>query len=170
MNFRIPEKVETDRTILRMFKNSDWRDLHEYYSDKECVQYTVGQPKTEPETWHEVAIRTGHWLLHGYGPYAVEEKSSGKTIGIVGPWYPLEWPEPEITWHLVKSHWGKGLAKESVKMTLKITAEYLPEISFISLIHPNNIASVHLAMAVSATYEKTIQFRSDSCNVYRHRH
>ncbi len=69
MNFLIPEQLKTERLILRMFRDDDWRDLHEYYSDEMCIKYTIGRVLTEAESWREIAIRTGHWLLRGYGPY-----------------------------------------------------------------------------------------------------
>ncbi|MBU2704078.1 RimJ/RimL family protein N-acetyltransferase [Sporomusaceae bacterium BoRhaA] len=168
MKFRIPEQLETKQLVLRMFKEDDWRDLHEYYSDDACIKYTIGRVLTEAESWREIAIRTGHWFLRGYGPYAVEEKFSGKVAGIVGLWYPIEWPEPEITWHLSRSYWGKGFASEAARAVLKIASEYIPEISFISLIHPENIPSIKLAVALNARYEKALKFHGDNWCIYRH--
>lgn len=151
-----------------MFKNSDWRDLHEYYSDEHCIRYTVGRVLEEHETWREVAIRTGHWLLHGYGPYAIEEKSSRKVIGMAGLWHPLEWPGPEITWHLSRKYFGKGFAGEATQAVLKMTRQYVPEVSFVSVIHPDNRASIKLAVALNAKFEKMIKFRNTDHCLYRH--
>ncbi len=168
MQFRIPERLDTDRLVLRMFNNSDWQDLHEYYSDELCTKYTIGRVLQEHESWREMAIRTGHWLLHGYGPYAIEEKISKKVIGIAGPWYPIEWPEPEITWHLSRNHFGKGFAREATRAVLNMARQYVPEISFISVIHPDNHASIKLATALNARFEKMIRFRNGDWRLYRH--
>ncbi len=109
MNFRIPEQLHTERLFLRMFRNDDLNAIHEYYSDESCVKYTIGKVLKEHESWREMAIRTGHWLLHGYGPYAVEEKTNQNVIGIIGLWNPPEWPELELTWHLIKSKRSRGI-------------------------------------------------------------
>lgn len=169
MSYRVPERLETGRLILRMFRNEDWPSLHEYYSDALCTRYTVGRVLTEAESWREMAIRAGHWLLHGYGPYALEEKASGQVVGFVGLWYPLEWPEPEVTWHLTRRHFGKGFAQEAARAVLDMARERLPEIPFISLIHPDNQASIKLATALEARFERMVSFRNGEWCVYRHR-
>ena len=92
--FLIPQRLETGRLLLRTFVNEDWRALHEHFSDPECTRYTFRRALTEAATWRAMASMAGHWDLRGYGPYAVEEKASGTVLGTVGPWYPLEWPEP----------------------------------------------------------------------------
>ena len=168
MNFLIPEKLETERLILRMFKDEDWRDLYSYYSDEVCMKYTYGRALTEGETWRTMASLLGHWQLRGYGPYAVLEKSTGFVVGPVGLWYPNDWPGPEIMWALSRKYWGKGYASESVRSVKKMAAEYLPEISLISLIHAENEASQNLAVATGAKFEKEIIFRGDKSYIYRH--
>ena len=168
MMFRIPESLETDRLLLRTFREDDWKDLHDYYSDEICTRYTAGRALDVNETWREVAIRTGHWLLRGYGPYAVEEKASKKVVGIIGLWYPLEWPEPEITWHLSRRYFYKGFAREGTRAVLNMAKEYMPEITFISIIHPENGTSIRLAETLHAQFEKMIHFRKGMWCLYRH--
>src|SRR5215468_3357382 len=96
MKYVIPTSLETERLTLRMFRESDWRDLHEYYGDQECTTYTSGRPLRDYETWQKLAALVGHWELRAYGSYALEEKASGKVMGVAGLDYPVDWPEPEI--------------------------------------------------------------------------
>ncbi len=84
MNYLIPEKIETERLILRCFKEDDWIDLHRLYADPECTQYTIQRTLTEGESWRTMAAMIGHWQIRGYGPYAVEDKATGKVMGPVG--------------------------------------------------------------------------------------
>ena len=168
MELRVPKKLETNRLILRQFKNDDWKDLHAYYSDETATKFTVGKAFTEGETWRLMASIIGHWQLRSYGPYAVEEKATGKVIGNVGFWYPIDWPSPEILWGLAQEFWGKAYASEAVRAVQAIGKEYLPDISFISMIHKDNTASIKLAEAIGAKYEKEMEFKGDSVNVYRH--
>jgi RimJ/RimL family protein N-acetyltransferase len=37
---------------------------------------------------------------------------------MVGPWFPGEWPEPEITYFLLEECGGKGYATEAVRASL----------------------------------------------------
>jgi len=168
MKYLIPTSLETERLSLRMFRESDWRDLHEYYGDPECAKYTSRRALRDYETWQKVAALVGHWELRNYGSYAAEEKLSGRVLGIVGLDYPVDWPEPEIQWGLARKYWGKGYASEAVRAVKKMTMEYLPDLSLISLIHPENLNSIHLAEAVGAHLEKEYYFRDDNWLIFRH--
>ena len=115
-----------------------------------------------------MASMAGQWLLRGYGPYAVEEKSTQSVLGTVGLWYPLEWPEPEIKWALARRHQGKGYASEAVRAVQSMVQECLPDLSLISLIDCRNAASIRLALAVGATLEREIEFAGSPFHIYRH--
>lgn len=166
--FAIPERLETERLLLRMFAAGDWRALHEYYSDAECIRYTLRRAQSEAGTWRAMAGMTGQWLLRGYGPYAVEEKATGAVLGAIGLWYPLEWPEPEIKWALARRHWGKGYASEAVRAVQRMALECVPDLALISLIDIRNEASIRLALVVGATPEREIEFAGEPFRIYRH--
>ncbi len=168
MGFRIPEQIETERLLLRTFQESDWRDLHAYYSDPDCTRYTVGKPLTEGGTWRIVASMIGHWVMRGYGPYAVVEKQSGRVVGPVGLWYPCDWPEPEIKWALARDCWGLGYASEAASAVNTMAQAYLPELHLISFINEENQPSIELAKRVGARFEQTRPFRGGIWHVYRH--
>ncbi len=168
MKFLIPTSLETERLYLRMFRETDWWDLHEYYSDPDCTKYTVRKPLNENESWQKLSALLGHWQLRRYGSYALENKISKKVIGFAGLDYPSDWPEPEIQWALSRQFWGKGYASEAVRAIKQMTAEYLPDLPLISLIHPGNANSINLAKAVGACFEKEYLFRNDTWNIYRH--
>ena len=167
-NFLIPQTLETGRLRLRPFEHDDWRALHEHFSDAECTRFTFRRALTEAATWRAMASMAGHWLLRGYGPYAVEEKTTGSVLGTVGPWYPLEWPEPEIKWALSRRFWGKGYASEAARAVQVMAREHLPELALISLIDSRNEPSIRLALAIGATLEREIEFAGGPFHVYRH--
>jgi len=168
MSYLTPECLSTDRLLLRTFQERDWKDLHKYYSDEACTRYTFGRPLTEGETWRTMAAMIGHWQLRNYGSYALEERASHIVIGVAGLDYPNDWPEPEIKWGLMRNFWGQGYASEAVRAIKKMWTEYLPELSLISLIHPDNTNSKNLAEAFGAYFEKDYEFRGDKWTIYRH--
>jgi RimJ/RimL family protein N-acetyltransferase len=110
----------------------------------------------------------GHWTIRGYGPYAVVEASTGTVIGAAGLWYPNDWPEPEIKWALSRRFWGKGYASEAVRAIQVPAFRHLGGKAPISLINAENEASIRLAAAVGAQYEKTVEFRGSPWHIYRH--
>jgi RimJ/RimL family protein N-acetyltransferase len=168
MGILVPEQLETDRLCLRQFQDRDWIDLHNYYSSPLATKYTVGRKFTEGETWRAMCSMVGHWQLRGYGPYAVEEKSTGNVLGTVGFWYPNDWPSPEIKWALAPAFWGNGFASEAVREVQKTGLQYIPDIALISFIHADNSASIKLALAVGAQFEKEVSFRGTNWHIYRH--
>ena len=170
MTYLIPESIETERLILRTFKEDDWRDLYVLYSDAETTKYTIRRTLNEDDTWRTMAAFIGHWQLRAYGPYAVEAKASGKVLGHVGLWYPHAWPEPEIMWSLARPYWGQGYAGEAARAVKAMTLESMPDVSFISLIDKDNQRSKRLAEALGAKYEKEILFKDHVAHIYRHLH
>ncbi len=166
--FLIPDSLETERLFLRFPRSKDWKNLRDYYTNPEATRYTTGRVLTESETWQKVATMVGHWHIYGYGPYVLELKANRTVIGVSGPWYPIDWPSPEIKWGLAPSYWGQGLAAEAVTTLQKLLAERLPDIAFISFIDARNEASIRLAERVHAKREETVPFRGGTWHLYRH--
>lgn len=165
----VPIQLDTERLILRQFREDDWRGLYEYYSNQEATKFTFGRVLNEGDTWRVMCGMIGHWQVRGYGPYAVEEKQSGKVAGTVGFWYPLDWPSPEIKWGLAPDYWGKGYASEAARAVHAAGKQHLPDTRLISLIHTTNHASIRVAEALGATYEKPFVLDGEDCHIYRHR-
>lgn len=159
--------IDTERLTLRQFAPDDWRAMHEHYSDVECTRFTFGRALTEGESWRAVASMVGHWQLRGYGPYAVVEKASSAVLGTVGLWYPIDWPEPEIKWALLRKAWGKGYAQEAARAVQRLAIRALGTPP-ISLIGADNVPSIRVALAVGATLENQILFRGNPFDIYRH--
>lgn len=165
---RMPRRIDAPRLTLRPFVDDDWRALHAHYSDPECTRFTFGRALSEGESWRAMASMVGHWLLRGYGPYALEDKASGAVLGAVGLWYPNDWPAPEIKWALTRRYWGQGYASEAVRAVQRAARECMPDTALISFINADNHPSIALALAVGATLEEERAFRGGHWHVYRH--
>lgn len=165
----IPDAIESARLRLARPQAEDWSALHEYYSDAECARYTFQKPLPESETQRVVGSLVRHWERKGYGPYVLHEKSSAAVVGLVGLWFPSEWPETEIKWAIVRSQWGKGYASEAARAVQAMLPRHLPKMQPISLIHAENERSIALALALGAVLEKQLEFRNAPFHMYRHR-
>jgi len=170
MDFIVPTELETERLILRQFRDDDWQDLHQYYASEAATKFTVGRVFTEGETWRIMATMIGHWHLRGYGPYALESKETGEVVGVAGFWYPNDWPHLEIKWALAPKHWGKGYASEAARAVQQAGLKHMPDTALISFIHSDNTASIKLAQAVGAVFESEEEFRGGLWHIYRHPH
>jgi RimJ/RimL family protein N-acetyltransferase len=77
--------------------------------------------------------------------WAVEERQSGALIGRIGFWQPEGWPGFELGWTLGRPWWQKGFATEGARAALRFAFSMLGREHVISLIHPENRASIRVA-------------------------
>ena len=139
-------RLETERLTLRMFREEDLESYAEICADAEVMRYlNKGKPFTRAESWRQMAFLVGHWQLRGYGNWAVEERASGCLIGRIGFLNPEGWPGFEIGWTLGREFWGKGYAIEGARRALQYAFTELDRDHVISLIHPENRASIRVA-------------------------
>ena len=105
--------VETERLILRRYKEEDLQDLFEYLSDKEVVEHEPYRPLTLIETKENLEWRIGTEEM-----IAVELKSSHKMIGNVYMGK-REFEALEIGYVFNRNYWGHGYAFESCKALMQ---------------------------------------------------
>lgn len=152
--------LETDRLTLRMLRESDIDAYAEMCGDPEVMRYIGdGQPLARPMAWRNLAMMVGHWTLRGYGLWATEERASGTLVGRIGFWKPEGWPGFELGWTLRRAFWGKGYATEGARAALRFAFTQLKQPHVISLIHPENAASIRVA-------ERLGERRADSTEVF----
>jgi RimJ/RimL family protein N-acetyltransferase len=138
--------LETERLILRMFREADFEAHALICSEPEVMRFLgEGRPLDRFEAWRSMAMILGHWQLRGYGPWAVEERSSGKYIGRIGFFYPEGWPGFELGWVLGREYWGQGYASEGARRALDYAFAEMGRDHVISLIHPDNSPSIKVA-------------------------
>jgi RimJ/RimL family protein N-acetyltransferase len=150
-------QLETDRLLLRMWRNEDFEPYAKMCEDEDIMRYIGGKPLSRLEAWRHFAYLVGHWHLLGYGHWAVEEKSTRKFIGRIGFLNPEGWPAFEIGWTLGKESWGKGYATEGAQRALQYAFHDLDKKHVISLIHPENRASIRVAERLGEKPEGTAE-------------
>ncbi len=161
-------EIETERLLLRYLRQDDFEIYADYYANPETARFVGGQ-KDRASAWRHMAAVAGHWLLKGFGQWAVEEKSSGKMMGLIGLWEPEGWPELEVGYWLVNAAHGKGYATEATERARKYAYEELGATTLVSYIDPANEPSKRVAERVGARLDETIELLDlgPHC-VYRH--
>ena len=139
--------LETERLRLRSLRTSDIDDYAALYADREVLHYLGGGPEPwdRGRSWRHMAFLMGHWQLGGTGMWALEHKETGAFIGVVGFAAPEGWPGFELAWTLVRRYWGNGYATEGARTALAYAFTVLDKDCVISLIHPENRASIRVA-------------------------
>lgn len=162
-----PPVIETERLRLRGLGPQDYEALCAFYaSDRSRF---VGGLMDADQTWRMLATEIGHWTLRGYGRFGVEEKATGETVGLVGPWNPVGWPEPEIGWDLMNGHEGKGYATEAGRAALDYAYGTLGWPTAISLVADGNEGSAAVARRLGAREDGTFTHpRFGAMQIFRH--
>lgn len=159
--------LETDRLTLRMWREQDFEQYAAMCADPEIMRYLGGgEPLNRFDAWRHMAFLIGHWDLLGYGHWAVEEKASGAFAGRVGFLNPAGWPGFEIGWTLGRNFWGKGYATEAARRALEFAFEELDKSHVISLIHPDNEASIRVAERLGEKLEGNTELLGHNVLIY----
>ena len=104
--------------------------------------------------WRNVAIMLGHWHMRGYGQWTVVEKATGEVIGRVGLWHPEGWPGIDLGWIIRRSRWNNGFATEAARAALDWTWANVDTDHVISVIQPDNLASIRVAEKIGERFER----------------
>ena len=139
--------LETERLRLRPLRPDDIDAYAAMCADPEVMRYLGSEePMPRSEAWRQMAMFAGHWNLRGFGMWAVEEKTRpGVLIGRIGCHQPEGWPDFEVGWGLARPYWGRGYATEGARAALSYAFEQLGRPRVVSLLAPENRASIRVA-------------------------
>ena len=124
--------LETERLILRPFKDADFETAVPFYRDPEFLNMIEDEPPDEPVTKEYLKSAGKYMRKDGY-LFAIVEKANGRTVGEVClQWMNLERAKiegekimrlPIAIWD--KTLWGKGYGKEVVQCLMAHAFEKL---------------------------------------------
>src|SRR3954470_8338243 len=112
--------VETARLRMRLFTAEDLDALCAITSDREVMRYIGhGHPLAREETRVNLEKIMNGFRRRGYGRWALERRDTGALIGYCG----LSSGNPdvgiELAYMLAREEWGKGLALEAGRASLR---------------------------------------------------
>ncbi|MDE6668916.1 MAG: GNAT family N-acetyltransferase [Muribaculaceae bacterium] len=118
--------IETERLILRSWKNEDRAFFAEMNRNEHVMKYFPKLLSTE-ESDSFVNRIIAEFEKFGYGLYAVETKDTGDFIGYVG-FHRFNFEAPfspnwEIGWRISDRFWHKGYATEAAQACIKYAQE-----------------------------------------------
>jgi RimJ/RimL family protein N-acetyltransferase len=159
--------LETTRLRLRRPSEADTDGLARMFADARYMRFLGdGETADRATAWRAIAGALGHWALRGFGFFSVEEKVSGAFIGWTGLLHPEGWPGIEIAWGIAPSFWGRGLATEAGGSVRDFAFDRLRLPRLVSIIHPENAASIRVALKIGERFERAIDFQGKRVNLY----
>ena len=107
-------EIETERLMIRNFRQSDWEDLKEYLSEEEVIRYSPYTIHTEEMAKKEIQKRSDEDDF-----LAVVLKENNKVIGEL-IYEKGEFDAKEIGFFFNTQYQGKGYAMEAVSALLDL--------------------------------------------------
>jgi RimJ/RimL family protein N-acetyltransferase len=161
--------IETARLILRPWTAADIAPNTAMLGDPESGRYITADNKpvtTELAGWRNAATIAGHWALHGFGMFVIEEKQSGQFAGRAGPWFPPSWPGLEVGWGIASQFRGRGYAVEAARAAIDWTFSTFELDRILHVIDCENIASQAVATRLGAVKGRRIDFLGHAADLW----
>ena len=150
--------IETDRLLLRELDLNDTNVLIELFSDPIAMKFFPAV-KTDNEVNEWIQKNIDSYLTNKFGLYLCVLKQNNLAIGYCGfiLQHDIEGKdEVEIGYGLIRKFWHKGYATEAAVGCKKFGFEKLQLENIISLIRPENIPSINVAIRNGMTWKKDI--------------
>jgi RimJ/RimL family protein N-acetyltransferase len=157
--------LRTERLVLRPFREEDLDLWAAIVADAEIDRH-IGGVRSREEAWRMIATYLGHWMLRGYGQWAVERRLDGRFLGRAGLWYPEGWPELEVGWTLDRVAWGEGFATEAGRAAIDWGFAELGLTRIASVIAPDNARSRAVAVRRGMGIDREAEIEGERVVVY----
>jgi [ribosomal protein S5]-alanine N-acetyltransferase len=179
---RETDRIESERLIFRRIEQADFEFFARIHADPIVARYLGnGRARSIQET-HELLERFYEtYKTLELGPLAVLRKSDGVLIGRCGLsdmalevipasgklpriWYQRSQVpsgtnvifEQELGYTFDRSYWGQGYATEAAARVFEYASSTMPFRRIVSVIHPDNTASIKIAKRCGAQQEDSV--------------
>jgi ribosomal-protein-alanine N-acetyltransferase len=150
--------LETEHLLFRPLTLDDLDELTVLYADPEVMRF-LGGPRSRDEVQRILNRYISEYQIYGHSFFATLLKSDGCFIGQCGLLHQEveEQQEIELGYVLSKPYWQHGLAVEGIQALKDYGLQQLGFPRVISLIPPDNHASIHIAEKIGMRYERDVE-------------
>lgn len=159
--------LETEHLLFRPLTLDDLDDLTVLYTDPEVMRF-LGGPRNRDEIERVLNRYIKEYQIYGHSFFATILKSDQRFIGQCGLLNQEvdDQPEIELGYVLARQYWQHGLALEGIQALRDYGFQQLGFPRLISLIPPDNEASIHLAEKIGMRYERDVEQWGQSFSLY----
>ena len=151
-------QLQTDRLILRPWRDSDRVPFAELNADAETMRHFPAT-LTREESDAFVDRIVARLDEDGWGLWAVEVPGGAPFVGFVGLSVPRFAPElVEVGWRLHRDHWGNGYATEAARESLRFGFEELGLTEIVSFTTVANVPSRRVMERIGMTHDPSRDF------------
>lgn len=149
-------QLETDRLIIREWRDEDIVPFSSMNSDLEVMRYFV-KPMTFEQSVLMVEKMRSVFESKGYSFYCVEERISGLFVGLTGiapVLLDVDFsPATEIGWRISRQFWGRGYAPEAANAVLNYARDVVQLEEVVSFTSENNLNSQRVMEKIGMLYD-----------------
>lgn len=153
--------METKRLLLRRWRPGDRAPFSRINADPRVMEFYPA-PLTREQSDTLIDRAEAHFERHGFGPWAVELRSTAQFIGYISLFVPAFQahftPCVEIGWRLDADHWGHGLATEGARAVLTHAFNVLSLPEVVSFTTPANLCSIRVMQKLGLTHNPADDF------------
>ena len=159
--------TETKHLDIVRFASCDSDLLYQLTGNPEVMKFFPKVMSYE-ETNEMIHTILEHYKKYGYCFWKLLSKENGHFVGIAGLLHQdIEGQEEtEISYRIVREHWNKGYATEAASACREYAQKKICKKRLISLIYPQNGASIKVAQKLGAQKEKSVLFIGKEHDVY----
>ena len=149
----IPE-VLTPRLHLRAWDDERTTALAALQADAEIMRFIGAGPVDAERTAELVEEWTARWERDGFSLWAACDRTTGECIGRTGVTRHPYWESPEVGWLFAKRSWGRGLATEAGRASVRFGFEVVGLDRIISVCRPENQRSEHVMRKLGMVHDR----------------
>ena len=165
--------IETERLVLREILPTDENGLFELDSNPNVHTYLGNNPVDNIEQIREViAMIRKQYIDNGIGRWAIIDKNTNDFIGWTGLKFVTETTNNQINFYdlgyrLIEKYWGKGIATETTKATLKYAFEKLNLTEVYGMCDVGNMASKNVLEKTGLKFIETFDLDGIAHNWFK---
>jgi len=140
----MPLPLETERLVIRPYREDDATPLHDVFGSPEVMKWTPSAPSKDVAETAQRLARTMAFTARqppGMGLWALELKHTSEFLGQVEG----KGPEVEVAYELAPRVWGHGYATEAARALVDYGFGELSLRRIVALILPDNARSRNVA-------------------------
>ncbi|HEX7956916.1 MAG TPA: GNAT family N-acetyltransferase [Pyrinomonadaceae bacterium] len=161
-------EIETARLRLRLFRPADLDALCAITSDPEVMRHIGhGHTLTREETRVNLESLIEGFRRRGFGRWALECRETGSFLGYCGLSHRSEEVGVELAYLLARAAWGRGLAQEAGRASLRYAFERLGFGAVAGLTFHDNQRSRRVLERLGMSFVRDAHYYGFDCVQYR---
>src|SRR5688572_25712604 len=155
--------LETNRLILRQLSTEDAAFILELVNEPSFIQNIGdrGVRTFEDARAYILRVAISSYEKNGFGPYLVELKDSGQSIGMCGLIKRDGLEDVDIGYAFLPRFWLKGYAVEAAAAVKDYARDMLGLKRLVAITDPANQGSIRVLEKIGLKYEKMVRLSAD---------